>query len=268
MQKMILAVNIWEKNKMATKKFQRNSTTPILVISGQKTGTHLLTAILNEIGFIKGNRKYPDVVSAKEFSDREPYEFIISHKVPERDAYALIAAGKLKTIFNYRDPRDVIVSNYYWTQVVTEKDLASPEAQYIREFRKQIHQGLGEKQKSFKIMIQGHRLLPGEQGLHTWFREPIGLLLNPLVYKTNFEGLVGSAGGGSDETQREMIAGLINFLEINENPDDIVAALSNRETKTFRSGKIGSYKDEFSIETKETFDKHYGDILDLYGYSR
>jgi hypothetical protein len=246
--------------------FQRGSDIPVLVVSGQKTGTHLLFGILNEIGFHRGKRRRGDIVTPDEFLGRKPNEYLMTHNVPDAVTFGLIASEEIKVIFNYRDPRDVIVSNYYWTEVVKEKDPASVSAGKIRDFRKQVQHNIDDKQAIFQMMIQDYRLVPGDQGLDTWFREPLGLFFHPLVYKTRFESLVGPNGGGTEEAQSGMIAGLLEFLDVDRDIDKLINKVFNPESKTFRRGKIGAYKDEFSEETIEMFFKYYGDILEIYGY--
>ena len=246
--------------------FQRGSETPVLVVSGQKTGTHLLFGILNEIGFRKAERVQGGTVTSKEFVGRRKNEYVMTHIVPDSEIYGMIAANEVKVIYNYRDPRDVVVSNYYWTEVVKEKDPASVSAGKIRDFRKQVQHDIDDKQRIFQMMIRDYRLVPGDQGLSTWFREPMGLYFHPLVYKTRFESLVGPKGGGTAEAQLNMISGLLEFLEVDRDIDMLIMKVFNPDSKTFRRGKIGAYIDEFSEETKEMFSKYYGDILELFGY--
>ena len=84
-----------------------------------------------------------------------------------------------------------------------------------------------------------------------------------------FEDLVGSAGGGSDDLQ---MAGLRAIAAHVERPltDRRVEAIASRvwsnKSSTFRSGRIGGWRDTFSEAHIAAFKATAGDILVDLGY--
>jgi hypothetical protein len=50
--------------------------------------------------------------------------------------------------------------------------------------------------------------------------------------------------------------------------DDLEDGLYDENARTFRQGQIDGWRSEFSAEDIEAFDSQYGDILELYGYTR
>lgn len=101
------------------------------------------------------------------------------------------------------------------------------------------------------------------------------------VYTCRYENMVGEEGGGSREAQLEELQGLCSFLEIDidsqrleEVADQIYGDEVNPFGKqgfknfksTFRSGKIGSWKDYFKDEHRKAFKERLGFYLIAFGY--
>ena len=108
---------------------------------------------------------------------------------------------------------------------------------------------------------------PHEISFVDQYRLSQGLLFHPNVFKTNFETLVGSKGGGSDAAQIKMIGDLLNYLELDDDTQEIGRRAYSTESVTFDTGQIGRYKEVFSEETEHLFQKLHGDLLKDYGYS-
>ncbi len=84
-----------------------------------------------------------------------------------------------------------------------------------------------------------------------------------------FEDLIGSAGGGDEETQRATLARLFGALGLETDPaflSALGAKLFSSSSPTFRRGAMGGWRKDFDPETEARFNAAVGDRLDRYGY--
>lgn len=103
------------------------------------------------------------------------------------------------------------------------------------------------------------------------------------VLTCRYENLVGSLGGGNDETQLEELKNISRFLNTPYSEEDLKAIASllygneinpfGREgfqnfTSTFQRGKIGSWKESFQEIHKEAFKTRLGEALIELGYEQ
>lgn len=165
---------------------------------------------------------------------------------------------KYKVILNIRDPRDQTVSSVYWAEQMHALDpnLFPEVTQYshtdlIPLYFTSAHKGVG---------VDGyyHQFLP-------WLKYP-----NVLLVK--FEHLVGPRGGGSYTQQQREIRRIARHLGLklsNDNRKKIAGELFGG-TATFRQGKIGSWKQEFTQAHKEIFKNIPGaqQLLMQLGYEK
>jgi len=188
-------------------------------------------------------------------------EYYQSHYNPSQEVFDLIELDKIKTIFHYRDPRDVVVSKFNW-QNPKNKNTTN----VTREFLKKVHSRFKDDQEFLQFIIRGEQHIPHEINFVDQFRLSRGLLFHPNVFKTNFETLVGSRGGGDNSAQIEMVRNLLKYLELEYDPEKIAKKTFSEKAETFYKGQIGTYKKVFSKETEEMFNRLHGDILTQYGY--
>ena len=86
------------------------------------------------------------------------------------------------------------------------------------------------------------------------------------VVPMRFEDVVGPAGGGDRRSQLQTLWRLQLALHVPGRPGDFVEGIFNKNSKTFRKGKIGSYGDEFRDEHYRLFNSLPQDFMQLYGY--
>jgi len=232
---------------------------PLLVISLHKSGTHLIRKIIEDIGFEKINLRELTPDSISKIKSNQYYG---SHHVPKYNAiYNKIENNEISVIFHYRDPRDIVVSRFNWhhpsNNIVTNT---------TREFLKKIYKRFDDDQEFLRFIISGEQHGPIEPNFIDQFKLSRGLLFHPNVLKTNFESLIGSKGGGSDELQIRMIKSILNYLSISDDAEKIAKQAFSNTAKTFHKGKIGAYKTTFSKETLQYFNDLHHDILQQYGY--
>ena len=150
-----------------------------------------------------------------------------------------------KNFLVIRDPRDFIVSYSYWMK----------KHQLALEINKLIDEWIGGATSS----IHDHYRL----FYFDW------LANNPKAFVIKFEDLIGSQGGGSDKKQLETLIRMMKYLEVKPTNKLLKHVKDNLfgDTGTFREGKIGAWKREFSDEQKVLFHEKYSDLLNKLGYS-
>lgn len=167
--------------------------------------------------------------------------------------------GEPRIIFNYRDPRDMLLSmvnflcdktgrgfsNYNDFQVFSEilKSKAT--------FEEQLTYALSDP--SFPTLADPRRML--------W------MLNHPNICKTSFEELVGPRGGGSAQAQSNALKRIFDFLGIaGTAPEQVASRLFNPNVFSFYRGQIGTWREVFTPEHRRLVDACFGDVLPLYGY--
>jgi hypothetical protein len=105
--------------------------------------------------------------------------------------------------------------------------------------------------------------------------EILRLFSQPNVLIVRFEDLVGSQGGGDDQSQREMILKIAHHIGIplgEKKLNQIQTILFGKDDTevpdyTFRSGQIGSWKEIFTNKQLKIFNKKFGKLQKAFGYS-
>jgi hypothetical protein len=166
--------------------------------------------------------------------------------------------GEPRIIFNYRDPRDVVLSMVNFLGGRTAKGYGN-----FNEFpvfnRILTAKGSIEEQLTYALTDPS---FPGYRA----YENALWLLNHPNVCKASFEELVGPQGGGSAAAQLAAVRRVIEFLGLDTNPDAVAARLFRQDAFSFFKGQIGSWRDVFTPKNAELFLKRSGDMLALYGY--
>lgn len=170
--------------------------------------------------------------------------------------------GEPRIVFNYRDPRDVILSMVNFLSGQTKHGLSTPHhfpvfSQILLD-KDSFEERLAYALTDTSFPCQGND-----------FRKMIWLLNHPRVCKVSFEELVGPDGGGSAEAQQRATARLIDFLGAAGRPaGDVAGSLYNRDAFSFYRGQIGAWRDVFTAEHRRLAEDRFADVLPLYGYER
>lgn len=234
-----------------------SSKKPLFLISIPKAGTHLIYELASALGYVAG-------IEAPEFPRGGTWycvEYSNSHTVA-RDFFVDTTRRKpfgnrhhvfatSPALFIYRHPLDVLVS----------------EAHYYHRDGKTAFAGWFAGQN----FEQRAERLYGENWLLGTLRERIGGFVPwldfPNVLPFSFEELVGAAGGGDDHRQHLRIWSLMLKLQVSGRPEEIAKTLFNPDSATFRSGRIGAYRNELPSAIVEDFCAKNADILGAFGYS-
>ncbi len=166
---------------------------------------------------------------------------------------------ELKSLLILRDPRDVVVSH----------------ARYVADrpdhFLFAFYQNLTKSERIMRS-IEGVNLEasngPMLLNIYDRYCKLIHWMKSPLNYTTFFEKLVGPAGGGSREAQREELIKIAEHLGLSFN-DKCIDDISNQlfgGTETFHKGRIGSWREHFSEEHKRLFNEIAGSLIKGFGF--
>lgn len=244
---------------------QLHGVDPFVVVTAERSGTHLLTralTFLTEKKVIHVWERNESISALQYYLAKVEYEgaFFHMHAFPYRHIVEFFESRGYKVIFQLRDPRDQLLSVL----------------NYIRDFRWEygplrMDFPFGELSFDEQIdeMITGQRFgicVPKEfiSKRLAWMN-----LENTPCFTTRFERLVGAKGGGNRELQLEELAKLASFLNIEitqerlgEIADDLFAG------PALRKGQINSWKAAFTKKHKKHFKENYGQELINLGYEK
>ncbi len=167
--------------------------------------------------------------------------------------------GEPRVIFNYRDPRDVLISFVNYLTKQTQQKTFGKFGEYLVYYH--ILSQLPDMESRLKYAI----LDPSFPG-HRDFEESLWLYSHPMVCKVSFEELVGSQGGGNDQKREEAVARILRHVDCDMDPQEVSNGLFNSSSFTFNRGQIGVWREVFSDDLHRAFNKRFGDITEAYGY--
>lgn len=247
---------------------------PFLMNSVPKSGTHLLHQLLTGIPQLSmdiSNDKKKFFIDDIYFLTKNNFEnhydrlkslsineFGLGHVWFTQDYVEILNTLKMKHVFLYRDPRDVLVSmSYFITNHWKEhpfhelfKNLST-----FKERHLTLINGINDEWLDFYNYISP---------FYRW-------LDDKNTYHVSFEQLTQTV-----ESRAETLRGLISYLYEGEitpfNQEQMLNKMIGnddpRTSNTFRSGKIGSWKLEFDEELTTAFKKNAGELLVKYGYEK
>ncbi|MFB9451995.1 hypothetical protein Dvina_18695 [Dactylosporangium vinaceum] len=168
--------------------------------------------------------------------------------------------GEPRIIFNYRDPRDTMLSLVNFLCGETGRGLSA--FRNLSAFsRILLSMPSLEQRLTYALKDDSFPCQDGDYRRMAW------LLHHPDVCATSFEELVGPNGGGSREVQVRAVKRLSDFLGADERtPEDIVDTLYNPGAFSFFQGQIGAWRDVFTAEHRRLADERFGEVLTRYGY--
>ncbi len=258
-----------------------------VVVSLHKSGTNLVTRLVEAMGYTPVgagvNESYPSILRklAEHRHAPEYQRFLGDEHGILADPSALLALclggfgpdtciflhgldqrsrlpDGLPIVFNYRDPRAVLVSFvHYLTEGAREDFTRISGYVELSELLKRLP--TLEERLAF-VMEYVPNYLNGAFLGNAW------LLREPRVLSVCYEALVGDRGGGSDARQLAAVSGLMAHLGVSGEPRAIAARIYDTGSRTFRRGNAASWRDEFSPGLKQSFQRKFAEILATYGY--
>jgi len=169
--------------------------------------------------------------------------------------------GEPKIIFNYRDPRDVLLSMVNFLTDRTGKGFSNYN-DFLVFSRILKSKASLEEQLAYALTDPS---FPARRDL----AHMIWLLNHPDVCKTSFEELIGPRGGGTAQAQAGALRRVFEFLGVTSTePGDVSGVLFNPDVFSFYRGQIGGWREAFTPELERLAEDQLGDLLRLYGYHR
>jgi hypothetical protein len=166
-----------------------------------------------------------------------------------------ILTGQPRIIFNYRDPRDQIISMVHFLT-----DPSAPSGVLGKLFRPILQRFESfEERLSFAIRCP---TFPFRE----IYRRNAWMLQHPGICKIRFEDIVGPQGGSTEKLQSECLERAIQFLGITADINAVAQTLFGG-TKTFRQGRANAWKETFTESHQREFEREFGDVLQIYGYT-
>ncbi|MDF1996308.1 sulfotransferase domain-containing protein [Peribacillus frigoritolerans] len=247
---------------------------PFFMNSVPKSGTHLLHQLLTGIPQLSmdiSNDKKKFFIDDKYFLNIKNFEdhynrlnslsdneFGLGHVWFTQEYVNILKKLKMKHIFLYRDPRDVLVSMSYfilrhWKDHPFHEDFNNL-ATFKERHLTLIH-GVKEKWLDFYSYISP---------FYKWIDDK-------NTHHISFEELTHSV-----ESRAQALSKLAMYLheeltlpvDLEHIVNSMIANNDPQTSNTFRSGKIGSWKLEFDEELKKAFKNNSGELLIKYGYEK
>jgi hypothetical protein len=248
---------------------------PILVNSIPKAGTNLL---LNIVLAIPNTNHLSDVGAAmachdpqerlelvqKGVSQLEPGSVCTGH-IPHTDAIACwLAEKRVKQVFIYRDPRDISVSLYHY--IVRE---AEPRHAYYPLYERLSSderlmaaiKGLGEGRFKHRLSKTSNLNIRINCGIFSpWLHDA-------NTFAVRYEDLIST----NRTTSLRTVRGMLRFLGLKVSSSMVSSIFDTGrdpgKSRTYRRGKPGAWKSEYSAEHIAAFREVAGDLLEQFGYA-
>lgn len=263
-----------------------------IVVSLHKSGTNLVTRLFRALGYTPVgagvNESYESIYRKLEEAGDAPRfrRFLADRPAVLADSSALLELcfgafgpgtgvflhgldaaldlsesspyGGAPIVFNYRDPRAVLVSFVHYLTDGAREDFTRISG-YV-ELSEMLKRLPGLEERLLFVMKFVPNYLRGAFLGNAW------LLRDPRACCVSYEALVGSRGGGSDVVQAAAVAGLMEHLGIAGEAGAIADRLYDTGSRTFRKGSVVGWQDEFTPAVERVFYEKYREILDTYGY--
>lgn len=241
-----------------------------------KSGTHLLTQVLQ--GFtnlgpavdsglpaivtydgITGRQRSPSQI-VNDLERLLPGDIGYGHLHAQPEVADYLCRPSAAAFFILRDPRDVVVSHvHYVTEIETNHIHHAYYAQELKDFEQRL-----------RTSILG---LPGEQipfpDIHQRFAPYLGWLGRPEVLTLRYEDFLADREQVLRAIYDHVVRrGFPAALERDQAVSLLGDGIDPQRSPTFRSGKAGGWKAEFSPENKKLFKDVAGELLVRLGYEK
>lgn len=225
----------------------------IVALSIPKSGSFLLYKCIQLIT----DKVAKHAFHADGFIEWDDY-FLTNHELPIQQAIETYKKQNIKAVFIYRDPRDQVVSSAYFF-----KDKIKHPKAIKMTIEDLITDSIINSCQWWKFIIFRTINFPLDLSVATLYEKMMPWAQQNFVYVTTFERLVGPKGGGNRDQQVQEIMNIAYHIQMplsKERAEEIADLLFGR-FETFRHGKIGAWKKEFTIEHKSIFKQNAGELL-------
>jgi hypothetical protein len=223
---------------------------PIYVVGFPKSGNSWLSRLLGDaldspVEAMKGKIALAD----EGFDRRGPFVIHQDHLVglPEED--------NARIVYILRDPRDVIVSNYFYWDLGSIKETIERCAEGRKPFRRFLGMNfyISKWLDKYRLHIDS---LTRYEWLNTRPFSTLLIVLAELGYKYETD-LV-------DVIERQSFKERLRIVE--EHPERL-SYNQGIQRKLMRKGVVGDWVNHFTFEDAELMEHHFGDLLRKYAYA-
>jgi hypothetical protein len=232
-----------------------------------KAGTNLLNRLLNLMPCIVPRWTYHlDLAVGGFFEQLETVrkgQVVTAHAPWTRELADALRARDFKVLLMVRDLRDIALSSAHY---VTHMDRSHRLHEYFKQ--------LGSDDERLMASIRGieARDLPDGQRSKSWGEHAAGYL--PWLDEEDcllihFEDLIGQSGGGTRQCQVDTVNAVARHLGLDlsrAETERISRDVFFRGSRTFRKGRIGSWREAYGAEHIRSFKETAGDALIRLGY--
>ncbi|MDA7026710.1 glycosyltransferase [Bacillus sp. CLL-7-23] len=261
-QTEILKSNLLEQH-------QKMKLPKILVNSVPKSGTHLLLQIILGIPGMRRTNFW--VFEEKHLKNLKTGYVATGHFAYSQNREKILSDSDIKTIFIYRDLRDIAVSLVHFVMI----------NKYNHPWNPYLKNGLKNHEDRLMAMIKGTVLNKEEQAKYG-----IGMLPNIHDFTKNFIRWAEASGicivtfedlVRNESSQNQTILKIIDYLwedlqSLNISKQQLLQNMKHNinqsASDTFRKGSIGDWKEEFNASHKEVFKEIAGEFLIRLGYEK
>jgi hypothetical protein len=260
-------------------RFRRLSLTGVPVLlanSFPKSGTHLLTQVLQGFPAIGPavDSGLPAIVTYEGDSGRQRQvaeiladlqrlkagDLAYGHMHALPDVVRLLCQPGYAAYFILRDPRDVVVSHVHY---VTEME---PNHIHHRYYTEELHSF--DERLAVSILGRPDSPVPFPD-VQARFEPYLGWLDHPEVLVLHFEDFIQQQQAA---LRRVLEHAVQRGFPLQISPPAAIQTLADsinpQRSPTFRSGKVGGWRDQFSAENKRLFKQVAGELLIRLGYEQ
>jgi hypothetical protein len=265
----------------AVRQFRHNGH-GVLITSIPKSGTHLLEQLIQVIGLTlpyerqgvlqfygwqpQENKRVQDDLEyvTRMIGSIKPGRYLEAHLIPDPRIIEAAERAGVRVIFIYRDPRAVV-----WSHV-----------NHVFRFKgSKFHEfyttRMPSREACIDLVIRGAQSYPVEfpeywlPDIRSSYSKFLGWRDQPSCLSVKFEELIGDQGGGSTERQLQTVEHILDYIGF---PYDQAALhrystqVYSQKTQTFFQGKTDAWRDAFTAENIQTFNRVAGDLLQTLGY--
>jgi len=249
-------------------RFSGNQNIPkIYCCTFPKSGTHLLERVLclypyfyRHFSITLDELRHMNITNeefGKVLSHVANGQFFLSHLYYSRERYKIVKESDFKVLVMIRDPRDMVISDAYYVV----KDHA--------HLNHKLFLGMPLKER-IKLCIEGNlRHDVNYVDIGTKIENYFGWINSDDAFVIKFEDIVGDKGGGNNVLQKKTVTSLYQHLGISlhdHEVDKILNGLFSNNSRTFRKGTIGQWREVFDEELKSIFKEIAGKQLIQLGY--
>ncbi|QFQ99393.1 hypothetical protein F9278_28200 [Streptomyces phaeolivaceus] len=161
-------------------------------------------------------------------------------------------------VYNYRDPRDTIVSMINFLEGRTREGYGNF---YEADICSAILASKPTWEEKIDYALSDPSFLARNQ-----FTRGMWLLNHPKVCKVRYEDLVGPRGGGTREKQIETVGRVLAHYGSDRDPEAVADKIYNPNSWSFHQGRSGGWRERFTERNLAKFNEVFGDLLEQYGY--